>query len=116
MNIFEEIKKMNIFPGLDIEFGIEFMKLFFQGEDFRINPVESAQKEVVVRKNHLYDILVINNKLPQTDRFAFVGRITGLPFASFNAFITSCSGDGIIPLAAGNGGMLINDIPIRISG
>ena len=71
MNLFSELKEMNILLIDDDEWIRDSLTLFFENEGCRLVTLETAEEGIVALKKKSYDIIIADYKLPGMDGLEF---------------------------------------------
>ncbi len=75
MNLFSVLKKRKILLIDDDEWIRDSMALFFESEECRIKALETAEEGLEELKEHVYDIIIIDYKLPGMNGLEFLEQI-----------------------------------------
>ena len=78
MDLFSVLKKKKILLIDDDEWIRGSMTLFFESEECRIKALETAEEGLEELKEHVYDIIIIDYKLPGINGLEFLERIQDL--------------------------------------
>jgi len=78
MDLFSVLKKRKILLIDDDEWIRDSMTLFFESEECRIKALETAEEGLEELKEHVYDIIIIDYKLPGINGLEFLERIQDL--------------------------------------
>ena len=89
MNLFNQLKAMNILLVDDDEWIRDSMRLFFEGEGCRLKTYETAEEAIERLKRDKYDIIFIDYKLPGMDGLSFLRRIEKLQPVAVKILITA---------------------------
>jgi len=89
MNLFKQLKAMNILLVDDDEWIRDSMRLFFEGEGCRLKTYETAEEAIERIKHDKYDIIFIDYKLPGMDGLSFLSRIEKLQPDAVKILITA---------------------------
>jgi len=72
MNLFTKLKEMKILLIDDDEWIRDSLSLFFESEGCHITALETAEEGMEELKNHIYDIIIVDYKLPGMDGLEFL--------------------------------------------
>ena len=75
MNLFSEIKEMNILLIDDDEWIRDSMSLLFESEGCQLLALETAEEGIKELKRKSYDIIFIDYKLPGMNGLSFLKKI-----------------------------------------
>ena len=75
MNLFTKLKKMKILLIDDDEWIRDSLHLFFESEGCQITVLETAEEGMQEIKEHAYDIIIADYRLPGMDGLEFIKRV-----------------------------------------
>jgi len=89
MNLFNQLKSMNILLIDDDEWIRDSMRLFFEGEGCRLETFETAEEAIEKSKINKYDIIFIDFRLPGMDGLSFLSQIGKFQEKALKILITA---------------------------
>ena len=75
MKLFDKLRKMKILLIDDDEWVRDSLRLFFESEGCRLLTLETAEEGLVVLEKNIYDIIIVDYKLPGLNGIEFLERI-----------------------------------------
>ncbi len=75
MDIFLELKKMNILLVDDDEWIRDSLSIYFESEDCRISAHETAERALAELGRRKFDVIITDYKLPGMDGIAFLEKV-----------------------------------------
>ena len=89
MNLFKQLKAMNILLVDDDEWIRDSMRLFFEGEGCHLETFETAEEAIEKSKSNKYDIIFVDYKLPGMDGLSFLNQIGNSQEKALKILITA---------------------------
>jgi DNA-binding NtrC family response regulator len=89
MDIFSRIKHMKILLVDDDEWIRDSLSLFFEAEGCNLLTFETAEEGIETLKQHTYDIVISDYKLPGMDGLEFLRRVKEKQPNAFEILITA---------------------------
>ena len=87
MDLFSEIRGMKILLIDDDEWIRDSLRIFFEAEGCHILALETAEEVLTVIEDQIFDLIIVDYKLPGMDGIEFLKRISGIYETSFNDFL-----------------------------
>jgi DNA-binding NtrC family response regulator len=100
MVMFEAIKDMKILLVDDDESIRDSLSMFFLSEGIHIDTLETAEEGLEALKDHHYDIIITDHRLPGMDGLTFLRHLQTLCPTTFKVLITAYGGYDMIITAA----------------
>ncbi len=96
MDLFNKLKSMAILLIDDDEWIRDSLCLFFESEGCHITALETAEEGMEAIKQHDYDILVTDYRLPGMDGLAFLRHVRGTQPHIMTILITAYKSEDIV--------------------
>jgi DNA-binding NtrC family response regulator len=75
MDVFSKIRDMNILLVDDDEWIRDSLRYFFEAEECHVLALETAEEGLSVIRNHIFDLIIVDYKLPGLNGIEFLKRI-----------------------------------------
>ena len=89
MHLFSELKKMSILLIDDDHWIRDSLRLFFETEGCRLLALETAEEGLVALENDIYDIIIVDYRLPGMDGIEFFKHIRNAHSSALKILITA---------------------------
>jgi DNA-binding NtrC family response regulator len=95
MNVFDKLRAMKILLIDDDEWIRDSLSIFFEAEGCHLVALETAEEGIKILSNQVYDLLIVDYKLPGLDGLEFLKRIYASHSAAIKILITAHRNDEI---------------------
>ncbi|RLC16636.1 MAG: response regulator [Deltaproteobacteria bacterium] len=89
MDLFAQLRKMNLLLIDDDEWVRDSLRLFFESEGCKITVLETAEEGLDLIKHQYFDIIIIDFHLPGMDGIEFIKQLSTKQANSLNILITA---------------------------
>ncbi len=96
MHLFSKLRKMKILLIDDDEWIRDSLRLFFEAEGCQLIALETAEEGLSTLKDHTYDLLIVDYKLPGLDGLELLKRIHSKHSPAIKVLITAYRNDKIV--------------------
>lgn len=96
MDLFSEIKGMRILLVDDDVWIRDSLRIFFETEGCHVLAFETAEEGLTEIKDHIFDLIIVDYKLPGLDGIEFLKRIHNLQPDAIKVLITAYRNDSVI--------------------
>ena len=96
MDLFSEIRGMKILLIDDDEWIRDSLRIFFEAEGCHILAVETAEEGLTVIEDQIFDLIIVDYKLPGMDGIEFLKRIVHTQPAAIKILITAYRSENIV--------------------
>ncbi|RLC02554.1 MAG: response regulator [Deltaproteobacteria bacterium] len=99
MDLFAQLRKMNLLLIDDDEWVRDSLRLFFESEGCKITVLETAEEGLDLIKHQYFDIIIIDFHLPGMDGIEFIKQLSTKQANSLNILITAFGNRDILSRA-----------------
>jgi DNA-binding NtrC family response regulator len=96
MDLFSEIRGMTILLVDDDQWIRDSLRIFFEAEGCRILTLETAEEGLTAIKDQIFDLIIVDYKLPGLDGIEFLKRIHYTQPGAIKVLITAYRNDSIV--------------------
>ena len=96
MDVFSEIREMNILVIDDDEWIRDSLRIFFEAEGCHVLALETAEEALAAIKDGAFDIFIVDYKLPGLDGLEFLKRIQGSQPNAIKIMVTAYRNEKVI--------------------
>lgn len=96
MDLFRKLSRMKILLIDDDEWIRDSLRLWFEGEGCHLTTVETAEEGMEALKQQVYEIMIVDYKLPGMDGLEFFNRIQGAYPHAMKILITAYAGERVV--------------------
>ena len=89
MNLFSILRKMKILLIDDDLWIRDSLRIFFEAEGCQLQALETAEEGLIAIKEDIYDIIIVDYKLPGQDGIEFLKRIRTVNSDAIKILITA---------------------------
>lgn len=96
MDVFSKIREMEILLVDDDEWIRDSLSIFFEAEGCHVLALETAEEGLSAIKDHTFDLIIVDYKLPGMDGLEFLKRIHNTQSGAIKVLITAYRNDSIV--------------------
>ena len=96
MDLFNKIREMKILLIDDDEWIRDSLRVFFEAEGCHLLALETAEEGLAALKDQIFDLLIVDYKLPGLDGLEFLKRIHTTHPGAMKVMITAYRNDKIV--------------------
>jgi two-component system response regulator (stage 0 sporulation protein F) len=96
MDLFSKIREMKILLIDDDEWIRDSLSIFFEAEGCRVLALETAEEGLTAIKDQIFDLIIVDYKLPGLDGIEFLKRIHHTQPDAIKVMITAHRNDSVI--------------------
>jgi DNA-binding NtrC family response regulator len=96
MDLFSEIRGMKILLVDDDEWIRDSLRIFFEAEGCHILALETAEEGLTVIEDQIFDLIIVDYKLPGLDGIEFLKRIEHTQPTAIKILITAYRSENVV--------------------
>jgi len=96
MDLFGKIREMKILLIDDDEWIRDSLSIFFEAEGCHVLALETAEEGLSAIKDHTFDLIIVDYKLPGMDGLEFLKRIHNSQSDALKVLITAYRNDSVV--------------------
>ncbi|MGD9044821.1 MAG: response regulator [Desulfobacterales bacterium] len=96
MDLFSKIREMKILLIDDDEWIRDSLSIFFEAEGCQVLALETAEEALSVIKGQIFDLIIVDYKLPGLDGLEFIKRIHKAQKDAIKVMITAYRNDSVV--------------------
>jgi DNA-binding NtrC family response regulator len=96
MDVFSKIRKMKILLVDDDEWIRDSLSIFFEAEGCHVLALETAEEGLSAIKDHTFDLIIVDYKLPGLDGLEFLKRIHNTQPGAIKVLITAYRDENVV--------------------
>ena len=96
MDLFSKIREMKILLIDDDEWIRDSLSIFFEAEGCHVLALETAEEGLSAIKDHTFDLIIVDYKLPGLDGLEFLKRIHNTQPGAIKVLITAYRNDSVV--------------------
>jgi DNA-binding NtrC family response regulator len=96
MDLFGKIREMKILLIDDDEWIRDSLSIFFEAEGCHVLALETAEEGLSAIKDHTFDLIIVDYKLPGMDGLEFLKRIHNSQSGAIKVLITAYRNDSVV--------------------
>jgi DNA-binding NtrC family response regulator len=96
MDLFSKIREMKILLIDDDEWIRDSLSIFFEAEGCHVLALETAEEGLSAIKDHTFDLIIVDYKLPGMDGLEFLKRIHNSQSGAIKVLITAYRNDSVV--------------------
>ena len=96
MDLFSKIREMKILLIDDDEWIRDSLSIFFEAEGCRVLALETAEEGLTTIKDQIFDLIIVDYKLPGLDGLEFLKRIQNTQADAIKIMITAYRNETVI--------------------
>ena len=96
MDVFSEIRGMKILLVDDDEWIRDSLRIFFEAEGCHMLALETAEEGIAAIKNQMFDLIIVDYKLPGLDGLEFLKRIHDTHPDAIKILITAYRDENVV--------------------
>jgi DNA-binding NtrC family response regulator len=96
MDLFSKIREMKILLVDDDEWIRDSLRIFFEAEGCRVLTLEAAEEGLTAIKDQIFDLIIVDYKLPGLDGIEFLKRIHHTQQDAIKILITAYRSENVV--------------------
>ena len=96
MDLFSKIREMKILLIDDDEWIRDSLSIFFEAEGCRVLTLETAEEGLSAIKDHIFDLIIVDYKLPGRDGIEFLKRVRHTQPNALKILITAYRNENVV--------------------
>ena len=96
MDLFSKIREMEILLIDDDEWIRDSLSIFFEAEGCHVLALETAEEGLTAIKDHTFDLIIVDYKLPGLDGLEFLKRIHNTQLGAIKVLITAYRDENVV--------------------